>query len=209
MRNPYRQLERMLGYGFRRRSRLELALTHRSFRYESPDLQADNQRLEFLGDAVLGLVCGGYLYDHFPDFQEGDLTRIRSALTNTRTLADIAHRINLGTYLRLGRGELQTGGQYRESNLSDALESVLGAAYIDGGLRAVQKIFRKIFVPEAEAAVRDRWQDNPKGALQEYCQRHWKASPQRMATAVARRWPIGGKVFTRASTPMCLDTRMP
>lgn len=178
MRNPYQLLERHLGYRFRRRRYLETALTHRSFRFEAPEVQADNQRLEFLGDAVLGLVSAAHLFDRFPEAQEGELTRLRSRLTNSKTLADIAAVIELGPFLRLGRGEVQSGGHQRASTLSDALEAVIGAAYLDGGLRAVEKIYRKLFLPEISTATHDRWHDNPKGALQELCQRRWKTSPR-------------------------------
>jgi ribonuclease III len=176
--SPYRPLEKKLGYRFSRRRHLETALTHRSFRFESTDIESDNQRLEFLGDAALGLMAAAYLFEKFPDFQEGDMTRVRSQLTNTRTLARIAASIDLGQFLRLGRGEQQSGGQHRSSNLSDCLESVIGGAFIDGGLKAVKKIFLKLFAPEVESAVRDIWGENPKGALQEVSQRRWKASPR-------------------------------
>lgn len=194
IRSPYRPLEKKLGYRFSRRRHLETALTHRSFRFESPDVEADNQRLEFLGDAALGLLAGAYLYEKFPDFQEGDLTRVRSQLTNTRTLARIAASIDLGQFLRLGRGEQQSGGQHRSSNLSDCLESVIGAAFIDGGLKAVKKIFHHLFAPEVEAAVRDIWGENPKGALQEVSQRRWKASPR--YRTVREEGPAHERTFT-------------
>lgn len=178
MRNPYRELEKKLGYRFRRRRHLEAALTHRSYRYEAPDITVDNQRLEFLGDAALGLVAGAQLFERFPDCEEGDLTRMRSRLTNTKTLARIASSIQLGEHLLLGRGEQQSGGHKRTSNLGDALEAVLGAAYLDGGVKAVSRIFDKLFGGEIEATGADRWQDNPKGALQEVSQRTWRTSPR-------------------------------
>jgi ribonuclease-3 len=175
--NPYRDLEKALGYKFRRRKRLESALTHRSFRFENdPDL-TDNQRLEFLGDAALGLVSAHYLFDHHPDVQEGGLTRMRSRITSTKALAIFAAKINLGHYLKLGRGEMMSGGNDRMSNLTDALEAVLGAAYLDGGIKAVQKIFKKLFVPALKDAVSKTQFDNPKGALQEWSQGKWKMSP--------------------------------
>lgn len=194
IRNPYRPLEKKLGYRFSRRRHLETALTHRSFRFESSDVASDNQRLEFLGDAALGLLSGAYLFEKFPDFQEGDLTRVRSQLTNTKTLARIAASIDLGQYLRLGRGEQQSGGQHRSSNLSDCLEAVIGGAFVDGGLRAVKKIFQKLFAPEIEAAVKDIWGENPKGALQEMSQRRWKASPR--YRTVKEEGPAHERVFT-------------
>lgn len=194
MRNPYRQLERALGYGFRKRRLLETALTHRSFRYESADVTSDNQRLEFLGDAAIGLVTGAYLFENFPDYQEGDMTRVRSRLTNSKILARIGASIDIGAYLRLGRGEEQSGGRHRASNLTDATEAVLGAAYLDGGLKAVIRVFKKLFAQEMEAATSERQHDNPKGALQELCQRRWKTSP-RYKTA-REEGPAHSRVFT-------------
>lgn len=178
IRNPYRALEKALGYSFRRRRHLEAALTHRSFRFESADAQMDNQRLEFLGDAALGLAAAAQLYELYPDFQEGELTRLRSHLTNTRTLARIAAGIDLGAWLRLGRGEQQSGGQHRASNLSDGLEAVIGAAFVDGGIKAVSRIFRKHFLPTVKGLGNDPWHDNPKGALQELAQRNWRVGPR-------------------------------
>lgn len=194
MRNPYRPLEKSIGYRFRRRRHLETALTHRSFRFESDESLFDNQRLEYLGDAALGLVTAHQLFEHYPDFEEGDLTRVRSKLTNLKTLAILAARVDLGTYLRLGRGEHQSGGQQRTSNLGDALEAVIGAAFLDGGIRAVEKIFKKVFAPEMEPAARDRWTDNPKGLFQEMIQRQLRISPRyRIAHEEG---PAHSKVFT-------------
>ena len=194
IRNPYRPLEKKLGYRFHRKGHLETALTHRSFRFESPEVEADNQRLEFLGDAALGLLAGAYLFEQFPDFQEGDMTRVRSQLTNTKPLARIGGSIDLGQFLRLGHGEQQSGGQHRSSNLSDCLEAVIGAAYVDGGLKAVKKIFLKLFAPEVESAVRDIWGENPKGALQEISQRQWKTSPR--YRTIKEEGPAHEKKFT-------------
>ncbi|MFH0907841.1 MAG: ribonuclease III [bacterium] len=177
IRNPYRQLEKDLGYRFSRRKRLVSALTHRSFRFENDPDQADNQRLEYLGDAAIGLVAAHYFYDKFPDTQEGGLTRMRSRITSTKALAAFAARINLGTYLKLGKGEMMSGGNDRVSNLTDAMEAVLGAAYLDGGIKAVQKIFKKVFVPVLQQDTTPHQYDNPKGALQELSQGQWRMSP--------------------------------
>ena len=177
IRNPYRQLEKDLGYRFSRRKRLESALTHRSFRFENDPEQADNQRLEYLGDAAIGLVAAHYFYDKFPDAQEGGLTRMRSRITSTKALAMFAARINLGSYLKLGKGEKMSGGNDRVSNLTDAMEAVLGAAYLDGGIKAVQKIFKKLFVPVLMQDATPPQFDNPKGALQEWAQGKWRMSP--------------------------------
>jgi ribonuclease-3 len=180
--NPHKELEKALGYRFRRRARLELALTHPSFRHEALDIEEDNQRLEFLGDAVLGMVVADYLVATRQNHREGDLTRLRSQIANTQALARIAKQINLGTMLRLGRGEAQNGGTQRDGNLADALEAILGAAYLDGELKAVQKIFKKLFVPLLEQSEADD-NENPKGALQELCQKLWKINPEYRVTS--------------------------
>ena len=177
-RNPYLALEKALGYRFKKKHHLEMALTHRSFRFENPETAFDNQRLEFLGDAALGLVSAASLYLAHPEAEEGELTRLRSRLTNSRILAAVAAVIGLGDFLRLGRGELQTGGKDRTSTLCDALEAVLGGAYLDGGLKAVQKIFDQLIQPEMDRFMREVGHDNPKGALQEYAQQQLKLSPR-------------------------------
>ncbi|MCX7008123.1 MAG: ribonuclease III, partial [Kiritimatiellaeota bacterium] len=128
LQNPFKDLEKALGYRFRHRSRLELALTHPSFRHEATDVSEDNQRLEFLGDAVLGMVVADHLVATRSDHAEGELTRLRSQIANTQALAKIAKEVGLGEALRLGRGEGQNGGAQRSGNLADALEAVIGAA---------------------------------------------------------------------------------
>ena len=176
--NPYRALEKALGYRFRHKHWLEAALTHPSYRFETPEVKLDNQRLEFLGDAALSLAAAGHLFEHRPTDAEGRLTQVRSMITNTRILAEIAQSIGLGPYLRLGKGERISGGAEREKNLTDAMEAVIGAAFQDGGYRAVQKIFEKLFVPLLDKACLETWVENPKGYLQELSQRRWHTNPR-------------------------------
>ncbi|MBU4200724.1 MAG: ribonuclease III [Verrucomicrobia bacterium] len=176
--NPYRSLEHKLGYAFRSKALLETALMHRSYRFESTGIDADNQRLEFLGDAALGLVATDYLFKAHNNLQEGSLTCLRSRLTSGKALAKISRSIGLGEYLRLGKGERMSGGQHRASNITDAMEAILGAAYLDRGLKAVEKIFIKLFIPLIEIEPDDAWSDNPKGQLQVIAQRRWKSNPQ-------------------------------
>ena len=183
LQNPFKDLERALGYRFRRRSRLELALTHPSFRHEATDVPDDNQRLEFLGDAVLGMVVADHLVATHREDAEGELTRLRSQIANTQALAKIGKEIGLGDVLRLGRGESQNGGAQRAGNLADALEAVIGAAYLDGGLKAAQKIFQKLFVPPLEK-INGTDGENPKGNLQELCQKLWKINPEYRVASV-------------------------
>lgn len=173
MKATYRILEQAIGYRFKKRGLLELALTHPSFRYESEEAEDDNQRLEYLGDAVLSLIAAEHLFKAQPGAREGDMSKLRSRLTQDRQLAQIGASIGIGDFMRLGRGEEMSGGAGRASNLADAVEAVIGAAWIDGGAKAVNKIFKKVFLPAleeihiAEAPAKR----NPKGELQEFAQR--------------------------------------
>lgn len=177
LKNPYRELEKALGYRFRNRRLLRTALTHRSWRYEHDPAGEDNQRLEFLGDAVLNLIISARLYEAFPELTEGELTRRRCALTNGRTLARIGAQWNLGPFLLLGRGEQAGHGHTRPATLSDAVEAIVGAAYLDGGLKAVERLYQRWWAPLLEQSASDAVEENPKGALQEFCQRQWRVTP--------------------------------
>lgn len=174
-----RELERRLGYAFRRPERLDAALTHRSYAAESgqPEDHA-NQRLEFLGDAVLGAVAAEWLVAHRPDWREGPLTKVRSRLTNASTLARVARRLDLGAFLRLGRGEERTGGRHKNAMLADALEALMGALWTDGGIEPVRALFAVWFAGEIAEAVEAGSDDNPKGDLQERLQGERKESPR-------------------------------
>jgi ribonuclease III len=196
--NPHRELEKRIGYRFSRRGLLEAALTHRSFRFENSGVKVDNQRLEFLGDAVLGLLTAAHFYTRFEHKDEGGLTTLRSQLTSGRALAHIARGINLGEYLKVGKGEERSGGRHRLSSLADALEAVVGAAYLDGGMKACQKLFGTLFLPSIETIDQDMWASNPKGKLQEYCQRRWKSGPH--YRTVRREGPAHAAVFTAEVT---------
>ena len=192
--NPNRALERKLGYAFRSRTLLATALMHRSYRYEAMGVDADNQRLEFLGDAAFGLVATEYLFKAHKTLQEGSLTCLRSRLTSGKALAQIGRSIGLGEYLKLGKGERMSGGQHRASNITDAMEAILGAAHLDRGLPAVKKIFLKLFIPLIEIEPDDAWSDNPKGQLQVIAQRRLHANPRYQ---VARQdGPSHSKTFT-------------
>lgn len=171
------ELEKKIGYTFRRKSLLNTALMHRSYRFETGDIDHDNERLEFLGDSILGLVASAYLFKKFEDSDEGCLTKLRSRMTNTRTLANVGNTVGLGEYLKLGKGEAGSGGKTRISIIANAMEAVLGAAFLDGGIRAVEKIFLKLFVPVTPAEPDDNWSDNPKGHLQSICQKQFQKNP--------------------------------
>src|SRR5439155_21669462 len=129
------------------------ALTHRSFAYEHGGLPT-NERLEFLGDAVLGLVVTDALFREYPDLPEGHLAKLRAAVVNMRALADVARGLHLGDYVRLGRGEEGTGGRDKASILADTLEAVIGAAYIDRGLAAADVLVHRLLDPVIARSAR-------------------------------------------------------
>lgn len=176
MKNRFKPLEKLIGYRFRHKELLETALTHRSFRFENGSIHVDNERLEFLGDAVLGSVAAAWLFKEYPDEQEGRLSMLKSAITNTKTLARIGERLELGNYLQLGRGEMLTGGHERGSNLANAVEAVMGAVYLDGGIKALRKVFAALFLSELDLVLHQKY-INPKGMLQQYAQKFERCSP--------------------------------
>lgn len=183
--DPLDELEERLGYRFRNRHWLEKALIHPSHRYEvEPPGKEDNQRLEFIGDAALGLTVAEVLFRRHPEWDEGRLTRERSRWTKGAMLVAIARRHDLGRWLRLGRGEENSGGRSRDSNLEDLVESLLGAAYLDGGLKAVSAIVRNLWASESDAGEPEGWSENPKGGLQELVQKRWRDQPRYEIIAV-------------------------
>ena len=141
------KLEQGLGYTFRNKALLETELTHSSYANENRERHLpDNERLEFLGDSILGFVVAEYLYRNFPDKPEGELTRIRADLVCERNLAEAAATIELGSYLLLGHGEEQGGGRKRDSIVSDAMESVIAASFMDGGFAAAKEIIDRLIL---------------------------------------------------------------
>lgn len=166
----FQGLEKQIKYRFKKKALLETALTHPSFRYEDAATELDNQRLEFLGDAVLGLLAADMLTECNPDANEGELTQLKSAITSGAALATAAREMGLGDHLRLGRGEAASGGADRDSNLEDALEALLGAVWLDGGLKAARKFFERTIFQTLENA--EPTLKNPKGMLQEYAQKN-------------------------------------
>lgn len=161
-------LEAKLGYTFRDRKLLENALTHSSYANENHSPAGSNERLEFLGDSILGMVTADFLYREHPDLPEGELTRKRAALVREESLVEVADRLDLGAYLKLGRGEDHGGGRQRPSIRADAVEAVLAAVFLDGGLMEARKIIQRFILDreEEKAASRDY-----KTALQEQVQR--------------------------------------
>jgi ribonuclease III len=162
-------LEEKLGYRFQNISLLENALTHSSYANEHRNGMSSNERLEFLGDSVLGMVVADYLYRNCPTLPEGDLTRLRAALVCEGNLVLVAQELNLGSYLKLGHGEELGGGRTRPSIQADAVESVLAAVYLDGGISAARKLIQH-FILDHISRVHDASKDH-KTALQEIVQR--------------------------------------
>ncbi len=161
-------LETKLGYTFHDRALLENALTHSSFANENHSPDGSNERLEFLGDSILGMVTAEFLYRTHPDLPEGDLTRKRAALVREESLVEVADRLDLGAYLRLGKGEDQGGGRERPSIRADAVEAVLAAVFLDGGLAEAKRIVQRFILDkEAEKVASQDY----KTALQERVQR--------------------------------------
>ncbi len=163
-------LESRLGYKFRNSLLLAEAMTHPSLAYESQRPHFDNQRLEFLGDAVLQLILTEDLYKMFPDFPEGRLTKLRSQLVSRRALARFALTIDLGSYVLLGKGEEATGGRRRMSTLADGFEALIGAVYLDSGYTGARDLVLRLFQSEIEALAGSPEERNPKGELQECLQ---------------------------------------
>lgn len=166
-----RELEKRLGYGFRNLELLDRALTHRSYIHtpENENLRA-NERLEFLGDSVLGMVTSRFLFENFPDKNEGDLTKLKSTLVSEANLSRIAKSVSLGKYLNLSGEEEKSGGRERNSIISDAYEAVIGAVFLDGGLAPAEKMVRNQILKKYLEITTDQALYNYKGELLEYMQ---------------------------------------
>lgn len=164
-------LESILGYTFRQPDLLVEALTHASLGYEQQRPAKDNQRLEFLGDAVLQLILSETLYHQLPATDEGGLTKTRANLVSTKALATLSRVWKLGRFMQMGRGEEANGGRDRDSNLADVFESIIGAAYLDGGLPAAAGIVQRLMADLLDGSGdHPESSTNPKGALQELTQ---------------------------------------
>jgi ribonuclease-3 len=172
-------IEVALGHRFERIELLQRALTHPSYVNEhAEDSLGHNQRLEFLGDAVLDFIVGEWVFRRFPSFDEGPMTRLRAALVRTETLARLALDAGLGPVLRLGRGEEASGGRERPANLCDAFEAVVGALYLDGGLEAAQRFLEPLVARLADETVTPESTVDDKSRLQEQCQAEMGVTPR-------------------------------
>ncbi len=169
------------------------ALTHRSYLNENKDAIEDNERLEFLGDAVLDFVVADWLYNHYPEKPEGDLTRLRAALVHTDQLASFARQIDLGKALRLGKGEIQAGGRERSTLLCDAFEALIGALYLHGGIQAVNDFVVPLLKDVVDIIFQNHLDEDTKSRLQEWAQGHGFSSPK--YALVSEKGPDHNKIF--------------
>lgn len=191
------QLQECLGYSFSDQSTLEKALTHKSYGHEflqdRPAAHRDNERLEFLGDAVLDVVISDVLLETYPESDEGHLTKMRAAVVNERTLAILSREIRLGDYIRLGKGESQTGGKDKASILSSTFEALIAAIYLDGGFEPVYEVVRNLFQPFFTREQEDFQYFDYKTRLQEVVQAKWKQVPSYHLTSASG--PDHAKIF--------------
>ena len=164
-------IEKALGVTFTNRDHLILALTHQSYINEHPDkLPVSNERLEFLGDSIVGMVVANLLYVGAPDLPEGDLTVRRSQVVRRETLASVSKSIGLGQWVVMGKGEAAAGGNERNSNLADSFEAVAGAIFVDQGYEHAYSFVNQWLGPYVDAVLRAKTQKDPKSLLQEYLQ---------------------------------------
>jgi ribonuclease-3 len=187
-------LESVLGVSFRDQGLLKEALTHRSYLNENPKWPLPhNERLEFLGDAVLELVVTEYLYAQFPASPEGRLTAVRAALVNYQNLAAVGKKINLEDFIFLSRGEAKDTGRAREVILANAMESLLGAIYLDQGYGAAKRSITALILPEVDKIIAEEKYRDPKSFLQEKVQTRYKITP--VYKVLGENGPDHDKVF--------------
>jgi ribonuclease-3 len=204
------ELAERIGLSFNNILLLSRALTHRSFLNEHNNAVEDNERLEFLGDAILDFVVGAWLYNRYPEMPEGDLTRMRSMLVYTEQLANFGRKIDLGRAMRLGKGESQAGGRERSALLCDTFEALIGAIYLDKEIDAVREFISPMLEEAAEEILSTRSIDDPKSLFQEWAQSQGYQAPYYITRGSAG--PdhskvfevdvlVGGKVFGSGSGP--------
>jgi ribonuclease-3 len=185
-------LDEALGVGFRDAELRTLALTHRSYAFERA-LSTNNERLEFLGDSVLGLVVTDLAFRLYPELPEGQLAKLRAAIVNMQALADVARGLGIGELVLLGKGEEQSGGPDKASILADALEAIFGAVYLDSGLDVARELIERLFRPRMEAYVRGEGDRDFKTLLQELASQQQQTLP---SYDVAEQGPDHQKEFT-------------
>lgn len=175
---PATDLARALGFAFKDTGLLQQAMYHRSYLNEAGESVESNERMEFLGDAVLGLIVSDKLYRDYPGLSEGHLSQLRAILVRWDALAGVAGRIDLGDYLVLGRGEEMSGGRARPSNLAAALEALIGAAFLDAGMAGARKLVLKLLKPDFEQIAAQGVTADSKSELQHVAQTRWHQIPE-------------------------------
>lgn len=179
---------------FKDKTLLKQAFIHRSYLNETKEKLTSNERLEFLGDSILSFVVSKYLYDTFPDYNEGLLTNIRSLVVNTKSLAGIAKEFKLGQFLMLSRGEEESNGRENESLLANVVEAVIGALFLDQGIEIVKEFILSILAPKIDDIVSKKAFKDPKSLLQEFVQSQKQNSP--LYKVLQEDGPPHAKIFT-------------
>ncbi len=188
-------VETALNLSFSDKALLQRALTHRSYLNENPDYPLeDNERLEFLGDAILDFITGEYLYHRFPEVAEGRLTNLRSALVRTERLAQFSSDLALGDYIFMGRGEEESGGRNRSAILCDAFEALIGAIYLDQGIENTKEFVHQIIEPALQKILSSNAEKDAKSRLQEVAQSYFQLTPT--YKTVKEQGPDHAKEFT-------------
>lgn len=188
---------------FKDKKLYDRVFTHRSFLNESTDVTESNERLEFLGDSILSFIISSYIFEHYPHLKEGELTALRSVLTNTQTLYKFAESLDLGQYLKLSRGEESTGGRTNKTILANTFEALLGGIYMDQGIDAATKFVNSVIITQIDEVVNDQGLKDPKSMLQEKTQEVHKMSPQ--YKIVREEGPDHAKIYT---TGVFLNNRL-
>lgn len=187
-------LEKKIGFSFKEKDYLSRAVTHRSYLNEHPSENlSSNERLEFLGDAILELLISKRIYDDFPGLPEGDLTALRSKIVCTKTLSEIATQLDLGSFLHLSRGEDESGGRKNSTLLANCLEAIIGAVFLDQGLEKAKEFVENHFSPKIPEIVKENLKD-AKSLFQEISQEKEKTTP--VYQVLGEEGPDHAKVFT-------------
>lgn len=193
--NSLPDIEKKLNYSFKDRSLLTLAFIHRSFINENKEVPQHNERLEFLGDSILGLLIAEYLYRNMPETPEGDLSYLRSRLVEASSCISYVQKLGVANHLLLGKGERMNDGRGRESILSDLFEAIIGAIYVDGGCAAAKQFLFNNFQEDIDAIVKTPL-SNWKAMLQDYCQKKYQQPPE--YSVIEETGPDHSKNFTIA-----------
>lgn len=170
--------QKQTGFRFKNLGLLDLAFHHRSFSNENTKIRINNERLEFLGDAVLGMVVAARLYECMADRQEGDLAKAKSVVVSEETLSVIALNLKINEFIILGKGEEMSGGREKKAILADAVEAIIGALYLDSGFKSAEEFVLKIMEPQIQLVLHNRHHKDYKTLLQEYIQKQYKTIPK-------------------------------